>query len=61
MFKGIGDIGTENFRMNRINEMAARGDFGVATPDTPGFGNSLKTKKNKAKGGKVNKKKGLTY
>ena len=47
--------------MNRINEMAARGDFGVATPDTPGFGNSLKTKKNKAKGGKVNKKKGLTY
>ena len=37
LFKGIGDIGTENFRMNRIGEMAARGDFGTATDETYGF------------------------
>lgn len=37
LFKGIGDIGTENFRMNRIGEMAARGDFGTVTDETYGF------------------------
>lgn len=60
LFKGIGDIGTENYRMNRIAEMAARGDFGTATDETYGFGHVLKSGKKKSKGGKMNKKRGLT-
>ena len=60
LFKGLGDIGTENFRMNRVAEMAARGDFGSATDETYGFEPYLKKGKKKAKGGKVNKKRGLT-
>ena len=60
LFKGLGDIGTENYRMNRIAEMAARGDFGTATDETYGFGHVLKSGKKKSKGGKMNKKRGLT-
>ena len=59
LFKGIGDIGRENYQMNRIAEMAARGDFGSATDKTYGFESILKEKK-KSKGGKI-KKKGLTF
>ena len=60
LFKGIGDIGTENYRMNRVAEMAARGDFGSATDETYGFEPYLKKGKKKAKGRKMNKKRGLT-
>lgn len=49
LFKGIGDLGAENYRMNRIAEMAARGDFGTATDKTYGFSDYLTSGKNKGR------------
>lgn len=66
MFKGIADIGKENAQHNMIADMAADNLFGTIT-DRQNIGNGyivrkLKRKGNtSAKGGKINRKKGLTY
>jgi hypothetical protein len=58
LFKGIGDLGTENYRMNRISDMAADGVFGNLGDSYTG----REHVKNAAKGGKLTKKKkGLTF
>ena len=57
LFKGIGDLGRENYQMNRIAEMAARGDFGTATDETYGFEKVLQKKK--ACGGKMKNRRRL--
>lgn len=57
LFKGLGDIGTENFRMNRIADMWADGIPGVVSEETNSSRPYVKGKK--AKGGKM-KKRGLT-
>lgn len=57
LFKGLGDLGTENYRMNRVSEMAADGIFGNLGESYTG----KKQVKKKCKGGKVNKKRGLTF
>lgn len=58
LFRGLGDIGTENYRMNRISEMAADGLFGA-------MGNSYLGRRvlenTRSNGGKMKKKRGLTY
>ena len=68
LFKGLGDAGRENEEHNMISRMAANGLFGTANPDTPIFKDFLKWKEKrdqkqakKSKGGKLNKKRGLTF
>lgn len=58
LFKGLGDLGTENYRMNRIAEMGADGIFGSLGNSHTG---KMYRKNKKSKGGKVNKKRGLTF
>lgn len=58
LFRGLGDIGTENYRMNRIAEMAADDIFGVTGNSNLGRRVVTNTKSN---GGKMKKKRGLTY
>ena len=60
LFKGLGDLGTENYRMNRISEMAADDIFGHL-----GKSHTGKTAIKSAEGGqadrKKNKRRGLTF
>ena len=61
LFKGLGDLGTENYRMNRISEMGADGIFGNLGESYTG----KRTVKSKSEGGqakrKKNKRRGLTF
>ena len=69
LFKGIGDLGRENYQHNRIADMAATGIFGTIKPETFVSNGYLqyadeanKRKKKVSKGGRINKRKGgLTY
>jgi hypothetical protein len=73
LFRGIGDLGTENYRHNRIADMAATGIFGTMKPETFVSNGFLRYETDEerrrrlsgnmsAKGGKVTKKKkGLTF
>ena len=47
LFNGISELGRENAQWNMLADMAARGDFGNATPDTPGFNRLLRYKNGK--------------
>lgn len=66
MFKGLGDYGKENAQHNMIADMAADGIFGTIS-DEQNIGNGYvlrKVRRNRnsnAKGGKINRKKGLTF
>ena len=58
LFKGLSDIGRENAQHNMIADMAADGIFGVMTPNN----NTGKRVVRKAsKGGKIKRKRGLTF
>jgi hypothetical protein len=73
LFRGIGDLGTENYRHNRIADMAATGIFGTMKPETFVSNGFLRYETDEerrrrlsgnmsAKGGKMTKKKkGLTF
>lgn len=57
-FQGLGALGKENAQHNMIADMAADGIFGVMTPKS----NTGKRVVRKAsKGGKINRKRGLTF
>ena len=69
LFKGIGDLGRENYQHNRIADMAATGIFGTMKPETFVSNGFLryededptwlnKRARGRAKGGKINRKKG---
>lgn len=66
MFKGLADYGKENAQHNMIADMAADNLFGTIT-DKQNIGNGYVVKRvkrnsnSKAKGGKVSRKKGLTF
>ena len=66
MFKGLADYGKENAQHNMIADMAADNLFGTIT-DKQNIGNGHVVKRVKrkgnssAKGGKISKKKGLTF
>ena len=55
LFKGIGDLGTENQRNNMLNWMISKGIFGAVNPDDKEVGKHVKKA---AKGGCIGKKKG---
>ena len=59
LFKGLGDIGRENAQWNMVSDMWADGLAGTATEKTNSARGHLK-RENKSKGGKLNKKRGLT-
>ena len=61
LFKGIGDIGTENKRDNMINWMISKGIFGAVDPNDPEMKKRVKVIS--AEGGKLkkNKRRGLTF
>ena len=59
LFKGIGDLGKENAQNNMINWMISKGIFGAVDPTDSEMKKRIKVVS--AKGGKINKKKGLTY
>lgn len=59
LFKGISDLGRENAQHNMIADMAADGIFGVMTPKS-NTGKSVVTTK-KSCGGKIKRKRGLTF
>lgn len=77
LFQGVGDLGRENAQHNMIADMAANSLFGTMNPDTPvakgqhllryvdANGNIVDKNgniiKKKAKGGKLKRKKGLTF
>ena len=77
LFQGIGDLGRENAQHNVIADMAANSLFGTMNPDTPiakgqnllryvdADGNTVDKNgniiKKKAKGGKLKRRKGLTF
>lgn len=77
LFQGIGDMGRENAQHNMIADMAANSLFGTMNPDTPvakgqhllryvdANGNIVDKNgniiKKKAKGGKLKRRKGLTF
>lgn len=77
LFQGIGDLGRENAQHNMIADMAANSLFGTMNPDTPvakgqhllryvdADGNTVDKDgniiKKKAKGGKLKRRKGLTF
>ena len=61
LFKGLSDWGTENERHNMIANMAADAIFGNMS-DKQNIGHGWVTKKvKKAKGGRLNRKRGLTF
>lgn len=59
LFKGIGDLGRENYQHNRVADMAATGLFGTINPDSF-MANGYLTwdDKKRSNGGKINRKKG---
>lgn len=59
LFKGISDLGRENAQHNMIADMAADGIFGIMTPKS-NTGKRVVTAK-KACGGKIKRKRGLTF
>lgn len=77
LFQGVGDLGRENAQHNMIADMAANSLFGTMNPDTPvakgqhllryvdADGNTVDKDGNiiekKAKGGKLKRRKGLTF
>ena len=77
LFQGVGDLGRENAQHNMIADMAANSLFGTMNPDTPvakgqhllryvdANGNIVDKNgniiKKKAKGGKLKRRKGLTF
>lgn len=77
LFQGVGDLGRENAQYNMTADMAANGLFGTMNPDTPvakgqhllryvdSNGNIVDKNgniiKKKAKGGKLKRRKGLTF
>lgn len=63
LFQGIGDLGRENAQHNMIANMAANSLFGTMTDKTPIARTFLrkKDKSAKAKGGKLKRRKGLTF
>lgn len=70
LFKGIGDIGRENYQRNMIADMAAQGIFGPMSPSTYISDGFIDWERNPqyqaAEGGKIRRKKnkrrgGLTY
>lgn len=64
LFKGLSDWGKENEQHNMIADMAADGIFGTMS-DKQNIGKGFITKKTsstkKSKGGKINRRKGLTF
>lgn len=64
LFKGLGDLGRENRDTNWRNALATSGAFGVMDEDAlvdARIARYKKGKKSKSKGGKINKKRGLTF
>ena len=62
LFKGISDLGKENAQHNMIAKMAADGIFGTMGKQNIGDSYVERIPKNKSsKGGKINRKKGLTF
>lgn len=59
--QGISELGRENATHNMIADMAAAGIFNNMAPNTFIARGYLKDKKGKAKGGKLKKRKGLTF
>ncbi len=59
LFKGISDLGRENAQHNMIADMAADGIFGVMTPKSNTGKRVVTTKK--SCGGKIKRKRGLTF
>nr|DAK79719.1 MAG TPA: hypothetical protein [Crassvirales sp.] len=59
LFKGISDLGRENAQHNMIADMAADGIFGVMTPKSNTGKRVVSTKK--SCGGKIKRKRGLTF
>ena len=59
LFKGISDLGRENAQHNMIADMAADGIFGVMTPRSNTGKRVVTTKK--SCGGKIKRKRGLTF
>ena len=59
LFKGISDLGRENAQHNMIADMAADGIFGVMTPKSNAGKRVVTTKK--SCGGKIKRKRGLTF
>lgn len=62
LFKGISDLGKENAQHNMIADMAADGIFGTMNNQyiSRDYLKNAKTTKKAAKGGKINRKRGLT-
>lgn len=69
LFKGIGDLGRENYQHNRIADMAATGLFGTMKPETFVSNGYLryededptwlrKRSRKRSRGGEINRKKG---
>lgn len=59
LFKGLGDLGRENAQWNMIADAGADGVFGnLGTSNT---GRRIIKQKKKCKGGKLNKRRGLTF
>ena len=61
LFKGLGDWGKENAQHNMIADMAADGLFGTMSDKQHIGKDHLRKKNSAAKGGKLNRKKGLTF
>lgn len=59
LFKGISDLGRENAQHNMIADMAADGIFGVMSPKSNTGKRVVTTKK--SCGGKIKRKRGLTF
>ena len=60
LFKGLGEWGKENQQHNMIADMAADGIFGTMGDQNIGKGYITRKVKKAAKGGKINRKRGLT-
>lgn len=60
LFKGLSDWGKENEQHNLIADMAASGIFGTISPDSP-LGRRVVKSTKKSKGGRINRKRGLTF
>lgn len=57
-FQGLGALGKENTQHNMIADMAADGIFGVMTPKS---NTGRRVVRKASKGGKINRKRGLTF
>lgn len=57
-FQGLGALGKENAQHNMIADMAADGIFGVMTPKS---NTGRRVVRKASKGGKINRKRGLTF